>query len=350
MADPIYEKLAGALNMRGTALPAVICSEFFDFISCAYTPQDAAIYVAMPLGPSTLQEIAENLTVADLEKLARNLGSMEDRGLVHIIEEGGVKLYEGLPLIPGTVEFNMMRGIVDEWNKNFTVKLKSYQKAVGRMFSSEKPPELQKYAPGKTVPVNRDLDPRTTVVPYEEMKELIMRTEYISAGTCVCRHEGALLDKPCTKPVNNCMLLGDSARFSVNKSFARKLTKEEAIKLIDEADAAGLVHTYAYTTGDYFKPLCNCCSCHCGIMRSIRKSPEPGRMVIARYIVEVNSDDCTGCEACIPRCQMEALKMVDGVVARDEKRCIGCGLCISVCPTEALTLKPLPASKIPLTA
>jgi len=348
MVDAIYEKLAGALNARSTSLPSIVCNEFFDFINCLYTPEDAAIYVAMPLGLSTIQEIAENLPATDLKKLAHDLEIMEDRGLVHIADRDGVKLYEALPLIPGTVEFHMMRGIVDEHHKKLTVFLRAYQRAVGKMYASGNPPQMHKSAPGRTVPIDKAIDPRTTIVPYKELKELIMQTEYISAGTCVCRHEGALLDKPCTKPVNNCMLLGESARFSVNKRFARRLTREEAVKIIDQAEAAGLVHTYAYTTGDYLKPLCNCCQDHCMIIRGIKKSPVPNMMVISRYLVEINNDDCTGCEACVSRCQMEALKMVDGILTRDEKRCIGCGLCMWACPTEALTLKPLPASKIPL--
>jgi Fe-S-cluster-containing hydrogenase component 2 len=47
---------------------------------------------------------------------------------------------------------------------------------------------------------------------------------------------------------------------------------------------------------------------------------------------------------------MDALKMADGKLTRDENRCIGCGICMWVCPTEALKLEPRPAGKIPLRA
>jgi len=71
-------------------------------------------------------------------------------------------------------------------------------------------------------------------------------------------------------------------------------------------------------------------------------------MVNARYLVHINEEDCTACEACIERCWMQALKMVDGKITRDEKRCIGCGVCMLACPTEALYLEPREAGKIPL--
>jgi len=86
------------------------------------------------------------------------------------------------------------------------------------------------------------------------------------------------------------------------------------------------------------------------IIRGVSKSPFPSMAVNARWLVKINEDDCTACEACIPRCQMDALKMADGKLTRDENRCIGCGICMWVCPTEALKLEPRPASKIPLRA
>ncbi|MCX6006600.1 MAG: 4Fe-4S binding protein [Chloroflexi bacterium] len=348
MVDAIYEKLAGALNARSLSLPSTICNEFFDFISFLFTPEDAAIFVAMPLGLSTIQEIAEYLPAGDLQKLAHDLEIMENRGLIHITDKDEVKLYEGLALVPGIVEIYLMSGIVDERHKKLAVLLHDYHLALAKMFESGNLPQMPKSVPGRKVQVEREIFTRPTIVPYKELKELIMKTEYISAGTCVCRHHGALLDNPCTKPVNNCMLIGEPAEFSLKKGFARRLTREEAVKLIDQAEDAALIHTYANATDFYIKPLCNCCQDHCTLIKIIKSSPVPSMMVMARYLVEVNGDDCTGCEACIARCQMEALKMVDGSLTRDEKRCIGCGLCMWVCPTEALTLKPLPASKIPL--
>ncbi len=36
--------------------------------------------------------------------------------------------------------------------------------------------------------------------------------------------------------------------------------------------------------------------------------------------------------------EMEALSLVDDVVAVDERICFGCGNCVSVCPTESLSM------------
>jgi len=348
MVDPVYGKLAGALNARSTAFPAVKCDEFYDLVGFLFTPEEATIFVAMPLGLSRVEEIAVNMPSEDLKKLEGQLDVMADKGLIHIREREGVKLYEALPFVPGITEFQLMKGIVDERHKKFATLLRDYSKAMIRTMLSADAPPLESSAPGRKIAVGREIDDKSTIVPFHELKELLLRTEYISVGTCICRHQGALLGRPSSKPVNNCMVLGESAKFAAERGFTTRLTKEEAIKRIEEAEEAGLIHTFANSPDRFTNLLCNCYKDLCLITRMTSKSPAPSSAVNARYLVTIKADDCTGCEACVPRCQMDALKMVEGKLLRDEIRCIGCGICMWVCPTDALVLEPRPASRIPL--
>ena len=350
MVDAVYEKMAGALNARSMAFPAVKCNEFYDLVSFLFTPEEASIFVSMPLGLATLKEIAENLSTKDLEKLATQLETMGNKGLIHIRERDGSKLYEALPFVPGITEFQLMRGIVDERHKKIAELLRDYARAMMKTMMSADAPPMESYAPGKKVAVDKEIEHKSTIVPLKELKELLMNTDYISVGTCICRHQAALLGKPSDKPVNNCMILGESAKFAADRGFTTRLTKEEAIKRIEEAEDAGLIHSFANSPDLYTNLLCNCYKDRCMIIRSVSKSPLPSLAVNARWLVKIIEDDCTACEVCIPRCQMEALKMTDGKLVRDANRCIGCGICMWVCPTEALTLEARPASKIPLRA
>ncbi|MGD0354133.1 MAG: 4Fe-4S binding protein [Dehalococcoidia bacterium] len=348
MIDPIYEKLPGALNARSMAYPAVKCKEFYDLVTFLFTPEEAATFVAMPLGLATVEEIAENLSMKDLKKLAGQLETMADKGLIHIRDRSGKKLYEALPFVPGITEYQLMRGIVDERHKKIATLLRDYSKAMINTLMSTNPPPMEFHAPGKKVAVDREIEHKSTIVPFKELKDLIMDTEYISVGTCICRHQAALLGKPSDKPVNNCMVLGESAKFAAERGFTTRLTKEEAIKRIEEAEDAGLIHTFANSPDLYSNLLCNCYKDRCMIIKGVSKSPVPSLAVNARWVVQINEDDCTACEACIPRCQMDALKMVEGKLVRDEKRCIGCGICVWTCPADAMTLEQRPAAKIPL--
>jgi ferredoxin len=178
------------------------------------------------------------------------------------------------------------------------------------------------------------------ILPYAEVVKLVDDAEYWATGTCVCRHHGDLLDKPCNKPKQNmCMIVGESAQSAASRGLARLVSKEEARKFLAQADEAGLVHTFADTGDKFLNLLCNCCGCHCMILRGVKRSPVPSKAARADWVVMIDSDECTGCGACIDRCWMEALKLDGTTAVRDANRCIGCGVCMYVCPTDAMKME-----------
>lgn len=333
-----YEKLIGALNARGTSMPAVNCPEFFALIEEIFTQEQVAIACAMPLGYATLEEIAETLQPSELAHLGQALETMADRGLIEIKTEKGKKVYQFLPLIPGIIEYQFMKGTADEHSKKIAVLYKSYVKAMSSALRSPERPKIVKSAPARKIPVDRSLTAQAVVLPYEEAKKILREADYIAAGTCMCRHQGTLLDKPCSKPTDNCMLFGETARFAAERGFAKALSRDEAIKMLDTAEKLNLIHQYSYVADHDYSVLCNCCICHCSVTRGASKSPVPSQALAVNYVIKIDEDACTGCEACLDRCLMEALKMVDGKLTRDEKRCIGCGLCMYVCPADALII------------
>ena len=63
-------------------------------------------------------------------------------------------------------------------------------------------------------------------------------------------------------------------------------------------------------------------------------------------MLSIDADLCTGCEACIERCLLQALSIENERVVMDDERCIGCGACVYTCPTEALRLVRKPQAEI----
>jgi len=339
MTEEVYKKLAEALNARSVTYPSIPCDEFYAFAKELFTPEQAEIAASMPLNPVTAEELAGKMKGADAGHLKKQLEEMADKGLVRVKESDGKEYYEFMPLVPGIIELQFMRGQLDERTKRLAMLLRNYAKALKNIMMTTPPPVSADTSAVRKVPVEKEIYYLPTILPHDEVMKLIDRTEYIAAGTCVCRHQGDLLDRPCDKPKSNlCMIFGPSAEFATSHGFVRLVSKEEARQSIEEAEKAGLVHTYANSDDKYIDLLCNCCGCHCLILRGAKRAPAPSKAVIANWLVMIENDACVGCGACVDRCWMEALKMEGDIPVRDANRCIGCGICMYVCPSDAMKL------------
>ena len=92
--------------------------------------------------------------------------------------------------------------------------------------------------------------------------------------------------------------------------------------------------------------MCSCCGDCCGVLRSLKMHPSPAEMVQSNYFARVDDAECTGCETCVDRCQIEAIEVVDGISTIDLNRCIGCGLCVTTCPVDAIELIKKPEDQL----
>ena len=56
-------------------------------------------------------------------------------------------------------------------------------------------------------------------------------------------------------------------------------------------------------------------------------------------MIEINEQECTGCETCVDACPAEAISMVDGVAKVNHDECTECGTCVEECAAEAISEK-----------
>lgn len=62
--------------------------------------------------------------------------------------------------------------------------------------------------------------------------------------------------------------------------------------------------------------------------------------IIGMTMPQYDPNRCVNCQACVKGCKslsVDALRVENYKIIRDEEKCIGCGVCITKCPTRALT-------------
>lgn len=134
------------------------------------------------------------------------------------------------------------------------------------------------------------------------------------------------------------MSFGPGALYTSERGIARLITKEEALEILKECEEKGLVHMGS-NTSKYLEFLCNCCSCHCGVLNNLNKLGRPIWGASSGYLALVDGELCEACGTCEEMCPMEAIAVKDDdVAAVDENRCIGCSVCASHCPSDAISM------------
>ena len=186
--------------------------------------------------------------------------------------------------------------------------------------------------------------PEDFVLPSQTITDIINKFDDIAVGYCFCRQRRSLMGDNCeTKaPMLNCFTFGKSARHTAAQGFAQKITREEALRIMKEAEDAGLIHKAFHPGSREDSPetsICNCCKDCCDTFGLWRNGSLP--LINSTYHLSmIDREVCSGCGTCIDWCPTDAIYLDDDDIAvREEASCIGCGICAKFCPEGAISLK-----------
>ncbi len=334
MAKDIYERLAQHLDDLPAGFPRTDSGVEIRILRRLFTPQDAELAVHLTPILEEARVIARRAKIP-VEEAARRLEKMFEKGLIFgLHRKNKPPLYMAEQFVVGFWE-----GQVNKLDRELIRDAEEYLSAYFDKSSWWAVPQL------RTIPVGKSISTQTEVMPYERAEELVRGQRTFAVGNCICRQEKRLLGEGCDKPEESCLSFGTAARINVRTGRARKISMEEALAILQRAEEVGLVLQPANAKKALF--MCTCCGCCCGVLRSLKRYPEPASLVSSSFIANLNADTCTGCGTCVERCQMEAIHLSDSTAALDLKRCIGCGLCVSTCPSDSLSLVRKPKMKQP---
>ncbi len=343
MTTDSYQKLCETLAQRRGRYPGVEIPEFYALMEVLFTAEEAEAYSAIPRGKHPASTIAAAMGRPEAE-VTPILERMANKGLCSAGPFEGATLYWALPLVPGIFEFQFMRGTSTQRDRSLAKLIHAYKAAVDRI---QGPPKVT-FPTTRVIPVDKKIEAGNTIHTYDQVAAYIEKYEPLSVSTCFCRHEAKLIDPDdhCGKPDDVCMQFGTGAQFVIERNMGRQVTKDEALKILQLSEEAGLVHASVNRQDLDF--LCNCCGCHCMILKTALAQPKPGLTLNSGFQPVWDSDLCTACETCIDNCPTEALTMGDQDVPEvNPDRCIGCGVCATGCPMEAIALQTRPDIEVP---
>lgn len=249
--------------------------------------------------------------------------------------------------VPGVYKLNNLYGMLD-------VFVVSRKEEYDRLFSMQEKHEIDDwyfdtYFEGLKPDENGRLTEDRVMTLDETLEAIKNDPRQIYLNYCDCRS----LTGECGKPTRTCLTYKNGPNTFVDRGLSVKLTKEEAMEVVRQADKNGLMHT-TMSGG-----ICNCCLDCCYLFRSQKRAGTLGLWPEAKWVVSLSREKCIGCGRCINRCWMgvftkdsseKSADMGTGEtvsiqrkdrfpVLADPSKCAGCGLCVSTCTKGALTLK-----------
>lgn len=336
MTEEIYRKLAQRLDAIPNGFPATKSGIELRLLAKIFTPEEAALASVMRLSREPAADIAARAGV-DADTAYRTLKEMARKGQIRIKKGKGQLLFGLMPFAVGFYEEQLPR-----MDAELATLFEQYlQETQGGSIVRQAP------AVHRVIPVGQAIPFDLEIFPYERATELLENAQSWGVRDCICRVQQKLVGKGCDRPIENCLVFAPVEGAFDHSEVDRALTKEEALQILHEAEEAGLVHS----TGNYrdgHNYICNCCTCCCGILRSVAEFGVPTTAVRSDFHIVVDAEACIGCGDCLERCQFGALSVPDGICVVDYSRCVGCGLCATVCPTDALYLERRPEGEVPL--
>jgi ferredoxin len=180
------------------------------------------------------------------------------------------------------------------------------------------------------------------VIPLEDAKKIVdLAMGPIMVQECYCRKYFGDESK------FSCMWLYPVSEEAETKrpwEEHRKLSKEQAKKLLQELGGEGCYHAIYWAPVPYPIVICNCDPLFCISYKGRMAYGVQKAVLKGEYAAVVDHRKCDGCgedaPRCLTRCHFGAMRFspLAKKAFADIQRCFGCGLCRGACHTGAIKL------------
>ncbi|MFQ5577481.1 MAG: 4Fe-4S binding protein [Anaerolineae bacterium] len=327
MSQTVYRQLAQRLDAIPNGFSPTESGVELRLLEKIFTEPEAELASVMRLSMEPAADIAARANRNPDETL-QTLKGMARKGQIRAKKRGDDWRFGLMPFVVGIYEEQLPR--MDEELASLFEQY--YQEARGGGIIGQTP------SVHRVIPIEEAVPFDLEIFPYEHATNLLESAKSWGVRNCICRVQRKLSGHGCDHPTENCLVFAPVEHAFDGSEINRPISKAEALRILDEAKEAGLVHS----TGNYrdhLNYICNCCTCSCGIMRGVSEFGIATAVARSNFWAVVDEDICSGCEDCVERCQFDAISVPDGVAVVDYTRCVGCGQCATVCATESLHLE-----------
>lgn len=326
-----YRTLRAHLNTLPVGFPRTLSGVEYKLLKKIFTPEDALRALGMDYTFRTADDISKRLTAKkiphSMDDLPKELEQMTSRGSA--LRRATNETYAILPFIVGLFEMQLHYATKDFMNDTRRFAKEGFFLD----YLSTAIPQT------RIVPIHSAVDTRQRIASFDDVINIITHAgNSIAVVECICRKSSDLAEKSCKRTTRRelCLTFRDFADTVIREKWGRKLSRDEAIELLNENVKDGLVLQLSNEKNPQF--MCACCKCCCGLLGMIGYFPRPADFVLTNFSAEVDHTKCNGCSICKKRCHTRAVTIDEKKARIAGKRCIGCGACVSACPQKAISL------------
>ncbi len=335
-----YDKLVKRLNKFPQGVPP--SETLYKILNVMFSEEEARLVSLLPLKAFTTKTASKAWKKSE-EESADILTELASRALLIDVNIDGNPTYSLPPPMAGFFEFSMMRigGKIDQKvlaelfhqyinvEDDFVKDLFTLPTPLGRTFVHEETIE----------------DKGIYVLDYERATNVIKTASDIGVGTCYCRHKKEHVGEACDAPMEICMTFNNTAASLIKYGYAKEITVEECLDLLQVAKEHNLVQ-FGENVQNKVAFICNCCSCCCEALVGAREVGVSQAINSSNFIAHIIDELCTGCGKCVDVCPVEALSLLSEhttskrkkIARLTEENCIGCGVCVRVCKPDAIEM------------
>jgi ferredoxin len=285
--------------------------------------------------PCSVSELAQKLDKEE-EKVNNMLRRLFEKGVIFMTSKGYQFARDVLQLHDATATDARLD---DVWGRELLDLWEDFCQAEWYV-DWAKTVQTLKVPVWRVIPARKAISKGTKLLPSEDVEAILDKATKLALARCACRRVAAR----CDSPVEVCLQVNRAAEYAITRGTGKELTKDEAMKIMDVAAEAGLIHSTYNNTG-IPNVICNCCADCCVFYYPLTKYGvlEKG-WARSRFQAEADKATCTGCQTCVERCPFEALEMVKIPGEKKLKaqvipeKCFGCGVCAVGCESEAIKL------------